>query len=51
VTITWREYLLYTAIAKALHAVVFWHVRESGDFIPFLMPVTEETWRLIGGPS
>ena len=45
--VPYSEWLYYSAIATALHAIVFWHVHPDGDFQPYLFPVPEHVWRLI----
>ena len=43
--IPFDEWLFYSSIATALHCILYWHVYPSGDFIPFLQPVDDRTWR------
>jgi hypothetical protein len=45
--IPYSEWLYYSAIAHALHCIIYWQFWESGDFIPLMQPVDERTWQAI----
>ena len=45
--VPYSEWLYYSAIAQALHCLIYWHVWENGDFIPLLQPVDDKTWQAI----
>lgn len=41
------DYVYYTELALAAHAIIFWHVYPTGDYIPLMLPVDDVTWRLL----
>jgi hypothetical protein len=45
--VPYADYLFITELAHAVHAIVFWHVWEDGTYIPLMLPVDEETWRMV----
>ena len=45
--VPWPEYIYYSAIATALHAIIWWHLFPDGNFQPYLMPVSDEVWAAI----
>lgn len=45
--VPYRDWLFYRTLALELHAILWWHVYPSGDFQPYLMPVSDEVWRQI----
>ena len=45
--VPWKDWYFYSLLATNLHCIIWWHVYESGDYQPYLQPVSDETWAQI----
>lgn len=45
--VPWMDFLYWTAFARIAHCVLFWHIHDDGDFIPFMLHVDDDVWSLI----